>query len=487
MTQETGISRRELIRAGGAAAVGAGGLAGVSGTAVARGFGFRDREKDVRPVVFVHGGFGSATQFESQAMRFTTNGYPDSHLAAYEYNTFVDFQQIEAQVMQELDSLIDEVRDRTGKDQVDAIGHSRGTTVLFSYLSDPERAEKVANYVNIDGREAGSPPGGVRTLAVWGMGNPDAEIGGAENVHFDGQTHVEVATSRESFTEIYGFLTGEEPVTSRIKPEVPDEVTLSGRALLFPFNEGVSDASLEIYRIDPDSAERLTEEPDESTELESDGSWGPFSVDPLRRYEFVLRREDAQNHHFYRFTPIRSNGFVRLLTSEPGSLLDQIIDRGPNHSTFSITRDKEWWGDQEDMNDELSIDSTNIINAATAPQDQNIVSPQVYDQGADGESDVSQPIPLFGGLPFITGVDLFVGASSPPDTSVELVSTPRDGGGLRRRVATRNWASDEDLISVHFPDHEQWLPSGRFGDSPGLRKAVRRVLRWRALLHEFRL
>ena len=42
---------------------------------------------NVLPIVFVHGQSGSAQQFESQAMRFTSNGYPAGQLFAFEYNT----------------------------------------------------------------------------------------------------------------------------------------------------------------------------------------------------------------------------------------------------------------------------------------------------------------------------------------------------------------------------------------------------------------
>lgn len=42
---------------------------------------------DVTPIIYFHGGAGSAAQFETQAMRFTSNGYPQSHLAVFEYST----------------------------------------------------------------------------------------------------------------------------------------------------------------------------------------------------------------------------------------------------------------------------------------------------------------------------------------------------------------------------------------------------------------
>ena len=39
------------------------------------------------PIVFVHGFAGSAAQFESQAMRFTSNGYPQEWIGAIDYDS----------------------------------------------------------------------------------------------------------------------------------------------------------------------------------------------------------------------------------------------------------------------------------------------------------------------------------------------------------------------------------------------------------------
>ena len=40
-----------------------------------------------RPVIFVHGFAGSGSQFEAQAMRFTSNGYSPDDVAAHEYDS----------------------------------------------------------------------------------------------------------------------------------------------------------------------------------------------------------------------------------------------------------------------------------------------------------------------------------------------------------------------------------------------------------------
>ena len=186
------------------------------------------------PVIFVHGGSGSAQQFESDAMRFTSNGFPQGRLFAYEYDTSGSSNDA---AIANLDGFIASVKAATGAAQVDVLAHSRGTTVMHAYLgSSPERAASVRRYVNFDGRTAASPPGGVPTLAIWGEGDPGRVIGGAENVRFPNKAHTEVTTSRESFAAVYEFLNGAPPETRNVLPEKPSKVTVSGRALHFPAN-----------------------------------------------------------------------------------------------------------------------------------------------------------------------------------------------------------------------------------------------------------
>ena len=180
------------------------------------------------PIVFVHGFAGSAAQFESQAMRFTSNGYPAEWIGAVDYDSLFATAPRE-QVWVAIDAEVDRILAATGADQVDLAGHSLGTSVLQGYLtSTPERAARVAHYVNIDGFPAAAPPGGVPTLAVWGMGNDALDIPGAQNHHDPTQSHVQVATSAETFAAMYQFLTGRAPRTTDIVPEPPGRVQISG-------------------------------------------------------------------------------------------------------------------------------------------------------------------------------------------------------------------------------------------------------------------
>jgi pimeloyl-ACP methyl ester carboxylesterase len=101
-----------------------GALAGLGVLFAASGAGAKPK---LNPIIFVHGASGSGAQFESQAMRFTSNGYPSRYMA---------------------------------------------------------------RYVNLDGAESAAPPGGVPTLALWaGAAPPIGEIVGATNVTRADQEH----------------------------------------------------------------------------------------------------------------------------------------------------------------------------------------------------------------------------------------------------------------------------------------------------------
>jgi pimeloyl-ACP methyl ester carboxylesterase len=406
------------------------------------------------PVIFVHGGSGSGAQFESQAQRFTSNGYPASYIAVYEYDSTYTLNTTE-DIWAGIDRTIGEVMAKTGAKRVDLVGHSLGTVVLNGYLnSSKERAAKVAHYVSIDGLPGITPPGGVPTLALWaGTGDPGRQIAYAKNVTIPNQTHVQCATSPESFAEMFRFLASRPASTLSITPEDPARVKLAGRAVLFPQNVGVQDATLEIWDVDARTGARLGTRPDAVYPINGDGSWGPFSANGNRHYEFALLRPGEFTHHFY-FEPFpRSDYLIRLDTEEPGTGIGTALDVNDRQTDLIVVRYKEFWGDQGAQNDALQINGMNVVNAATCPIDKRVNAIFAFDKGADGISDVSTPIPFFFALPFITGVDLFVLAANPPDQTVSIVLTPRDGGGKTQVLNVANWPSLTDRVSLQFHEY----------------------------------
>ena len=441
------MSRKLLGAVGVVIAVLVGSLAG-SGAADAHG-----ERPAPRPVIFVHGGSGSGAQFDTQALRLMSNGYPADRIAVHEYDSTFGTNTME-EVWAGLDELIAELLRETGADGVDLLGHSLGTTVSQGYLtSSPERAASVAHYVNIDGRTAAAPPGGVDTLAVWGEGDQTRQIIGAQNYYAPAQSHVQVATSAETFAEIYRFFTGHEPKTTDVVPQ-RGRIRLSGEANVFPQNQGAGGFTLQIFEIDR-RGRREHRRPDATFAIGADGAWGPFRALAGERYEFALTRTDGSVHHLY-FQPfLRSDHLVRLLTSRPGEGLDLLREPSDTSAGFGVIRYKEMWGDQGANNDTLEIDGVNVLNPATAPRTKRVNAMFVGDDNLDGVTDLSAPVQPWFSLPFISAVDLVVPATIPPDDTVRIEMVARAGDGDEEVVNIPNWATSQNIVTITFRDFQQ--------------------------------
>jgi len=421
-------------------------------TVLPAGASAHPRRPDPRPVVFVHGSAGSALQFQTQAKRLASNGYPADIIEAHDYDSTFTVETID-QVFARLDERIARLLAETGADQVDLLGHSLGTALSHSYLASPARAATVAHYVNLDGRTATAPPGGVPTLAVWGEGPATRSIAGATNVYFPDQAHTQVVTSPETFTEVYRFFTGRAPRTTAILPEPHGHLTLSGRAVLFPTNVGVTGARLEIYEVGGLTGARRHHRPAAVFPLSGDGSWGPFKAHGSVRYEFAIVRDAAAPVHHLYFQPFRrTDRLVRLLTSLPGQGLAALAETSERHTNLVVSRNKEWWGDQGDGSDALYLNGTNILNAANSPRVKRVIGIFTYDRNVDAVTDLSAPIPVFFAQPFITGMDVYLPAAPAHLGLVTVVARSRTGGF--EVVNVPNWRSSKHRISIQIDDFD---------------------------------
>jgi pimeloyl-ACP methyl ester carboxylesterase len=412
--------------------------------------------RKLRPIVFVHGFFGSGAQYETPARRFASNGYPARYVEAHEYDSTFATTTV-PEVHAALDARIDRLLAETGADQVDLVGHSLGTAMSQSYLnSSPERAARVAHYVNLDGATATALPGGVPTLAIWGEGNPARTVVGAQNVSFPDQSHTQTVTSAESFAAQFRFLTGREPWTTKILPQLPGRVELAGRAVLFPSNAGAAGATVAVFEVNPRTGQRLRSRPVASFLLGADGAWGPVRAKGTASYEFAITRPDSTTTHHLYYQPFRrTDRLVRLLTSEPDTGLDLLTEKSERHANLIVTRNKEFWGDQGAAGDTLTVDGTSVLSASSAPRTKRAIALFAYDAGVDGVSHPDVQLPAFTALPFISGVDLFVPASPTGEDVVRIASKQRGGGGRESVVNVPNWPSSTHRVSVQLDDYVQ--------------------------------
>lgn len=430
-------------------------------------------QAEVMPIVFVHGQSGSAQQFESQAMRFTSNEYPQDQLFAFEYDTSLEDNPIAA-----LDTFVDEVLAETGAEQVYAIGHSRGTSVWTTYLDDPEfnAPDKVAKYVNIDGRAPENLPGGVPTIGIWGEWNTadsgfnrtednvDSQIGpnAEDNFYFPEKSHTEVATSADAFGLMYEFLSGIAAATTDIQ-EMTGTVEVAGRTVLFPENLGYADHVLELWELDNDSGARSGSAPVATFNLDESGSFGPVEVEAGQRYEFALLREPTESipvasvHHFYPEPFIHHNHFVRLQSSIPGSSIEAFIPRLEDSSGLVAVRQKEFWGNQGAQSDELFVNGVNVLQPGISPRELTgggagvNLAVFIFDDEGDNVTDFEKgELFPFNALTFLTGVDVFIPAEETGRGTVEITLVDRGESEVQLNVP--NWPSANNRVSVMFRD-----------------------------------
>jgi hypothetical protein len=294
----------------------------------------------------------------------------------------------------------------------------------------------------------------VPTLALWaGAVNrptPPAIVG-ATNVTIPDQEHVEVATSEESFFEMFHFLRGRAPFTTKILPELRPRI--SGRVTSFPQNTGLDGATLEVWWVDPRTGARIGSDPQETFAIGPDGDFGPFRVWHGLSYELAVQREgEVEIAYFYE--PFRRSDHLVRLNVALG--LAPFIPSDPASTALTLIRYKEFWGDRGAQNDVLEIDGTDVINPITAPSGAvgtASVSFFLFDVGSDGVTDVTTvPFP-FTILGFLTGADLFLPAD--PPGSIEVRTVPRGDFDAERTVNVPNRPSSEARVVVQLNDFEQ--------------------------------
>jgi pimeloyl-ACP methyl ester carboxylesterase len=428
----------------------------------------------LNPVIFVHGFEGSGSQFESQAMRLESNGYPASWIGVLEYDSLEYAGAIagagipasaEAPLFDQLDALIAHMKSVAHRPKVELLAHSLGTFLMQDYLnSSRQRAANVAHYVNIDGQTADAPPGGVKTLALWAdkgplSSTPGRQIKGAKNFTVKDSTHVQCATSPVSFAQFYKFFTGRAPKYTEILPQ-KGKITLEGRDVNFPQNTGLSGATVQLWAINQATGQRIGAKPIYSTTVGDSGDFGPVTVQSGRRYEFAEMRTGFPTHHFYYEPLMHTDHLVRLLESD--ALRSAGGPPDPRSVAMVIVRYKELWGDQGAQSDVLTINGQTVCNATTCPLSKEVNGLFAADYNHDGQSETDQTWAPYQSASqyFLSSVDVFAPAASPPSGKVTVGIKSR-GVGPVRTITFPNFEATTDDVTVQLNDFDKVAPKAK--------------------------
>ena len=95
----------------------------------------------------------------------------------------------------------------------------------------------------------------------------------------------------------------------------------------------------------------------------------------------------------------------------------------------------------------------NIVNAATAPYAASTIAIISFDIGVDGVTDTSALTSLG---PFLSGIDVYMPATDPPDGTITFSHRQRREG--EQVIATPNWSSEAGHgMTVTFRDWTQTI------------------------------
>ncbi len=431
------------------------------------------------PIVFVHGGAGSAAQYETNAQRFASNGYPNIVTGLDRFSSLIQ------PVYEQMDDFFDAVMAETGDSQIYVAAHSAGTSYMVGYLnSSPERSARVAKYINIDGAKGEFCPGNPEPVNCLNISRTGSL--GPLNVNFPTFQHTQCVTAEESFFEQYKFLTGEEPETTLVLPEPPGQVEIGGRVILFPANTAAEGTTLQMWEVDGETGHRIAAVPKKVMEIGADGNFGPIKVNGKKHYEFTLLRTDVDYITHYYFQPfIRDNLLIRLLVAPVDSELVAHTPTGPDQTSMIILRYFDYLTGEESENDVLWVTTKspawdddpvnptpptlNILSEPNIAPRANKLGIHMGDEDLDKVSTLAL-IPWFFTQPFQTAVDIWMPATEPPDGTITLTNLPGKDPTLPQTINIPNWVSEGHRILVmpnnYFQEINSWPECKQAKPSP---------------------
>lgn len=392
------------------------------------------------PIVFVHGFLASGDTYEKQIQRFMANGICKERMFTFDWNSLGAQNNVIR-----LNIFIKKILEETETNQVFLVGHSAGSGLGYSLLSAANRAENVAKYVHLAGNpqnKPAGPQGSVPTLNIYSDADfavSGADIPGARNLNLIDKDHYEVATSLETFVEMYDFFFDELPSVVDLYDASP-LIEIRGKMLSFGENLPAVGAYLEVYELDDESGFRITTEPQFTRRALADGFWDPIEVKRGVYYEFLVYTGLPGDRpvHYYREPFTFPDPTVYIRSYPPllsvGSLFLGGIPKTNEMSTVAF-----FGASQAAINgrDILKLNNVELSTPELSSADQTLIALFCYDNG-DGVSSYNRSSD-FAVFPFLNGADVYL-----PTSPMETITMEFNN----RKLNMRNWPSLNDGVSV---------------------------------------
>src|SRR5579872_41613 len=460
-------------------------------------------DPNTRPIVLVHGTYSSGTDIEHMAALLASNGFCQDRIVAVDYDSValssgftgggVDSPGVDCTGTNtpagcgKIDATVNALLKKYPQfTQVDLMGHSQGTFHCGNYLM--AHADKIAHYINFSGVPM---VGAVSTLSLSSerdlFGSPhhatgnsicafhQLEDGGTvqEAGAGDGgdagcnvvqytfihQDHFAVAASKDSFVQVYKFLTGKDPTYTDIQCG-DDPVMVEGVAETFADNVPIN-GKLDIREVT--SAPRDMNAP--TMTLMGDATTGHFGPVMLKRgvpYVFTGYDQSGKLVGWQYFTPfMRDNRLVRLLSPASGSdgspvgaiVAQQSTDHAvTNASNMVVVARWAQGGFRQDLGASLKVNGTEAftsdnagLGAAMNANLQGGIAAMFLEDAPD-----AGPLGVAYSTSFIAFTNLPIDATSPAFVNLNFTAGSEDPATANVSLAIDNYPSSQGLVAVMF-------------------------------------
>jgi pimeloyl-ACP methyl ester carboxylesterase len=476
-----------------------------------------DCDQNQRPIVFVHGTYSSGTDIAHMAALLGSNGFCQDRIVAIDYDSValspsfsgggVDSPGVDCtgpntpsgcgMIDRAINALLQKFPQFT---KVDLAGHSQGTFHCGNYLA--LHADKVAHYINFSGipavgdvqtlslssqrdlNIAGFPPPhhatGTSICAIQQTEDggteavvPDAGAadGGAAEGGADGgacnvvqytlihQDHFAVAASKDSFVQVYKYLTGKDPKYTDIQCG-DDPVTVEGIAETFADNAPAT-GTLEIREVSGTPRDIGTPT---IAQMDGTGHFGPLQLKRNVPYVFTGHDPNGKTVGWQYFTPFkRDNRLIRVLSPASGSdgspvgsiVAAQSTDHAvTSPSTVVVVARWAQGGFRQDLGASLKVGGVEVLSsenagvtAAMNPALQGgIAAMFLEDANMNGKTDLGVAY----STSFVAFTDVFIDAASPAFVNLTFTAGSEDPATLNTPVALDNYPSSQGLVAVMF-------------------------------------
>ena len=392
------------------------------------------------PIVFVHGLLASGDTYEQQIQRFMANGICKERMFTFDWNSLGTQNNV-----LRLNIFVKNILQQLEVEQVFLVGHSAGSGLGYSLLKAETRAQYVAKYVHLAGNpqnKPAGPQGNIPTLNVYSDADlivSGDDIPNANNINLIDKDHYQVATSLETFIEMYNFFYEELPsVIDLFEPSTTLEI--SGKVLSFGENLPSVGAYIEVYELDTETGFRINNNAQFNLRARADGFWGPIDIEKGIYYEFLVYTNLPGDRpvHYYR-EPFNFDDPTVYLRSYPplislGALFLNGIPKNDNQAIVAF-----FGASQAVINgrDVLKVNENVLSTPTLADASQSIIALFCYDNG-NGISNY-QPIGNFSNFPFLNAADVFFPTNIPTTINMEFNG---------RKINMANWKSSSEGVSV---------------------------------------